>query len=440
MPPTCQPLRPGAPLEIFLDGQAVDLPAGTRQSWPAIRAQLELMALREGRVLADFHVQEAPEPGAGQTAAGACQVQAATISLAQVAREISRRARRQCDRLLARAGEAGVLVLINEWPEAGRLAAQVQIELRDFLTRIIFLGELCDGVLLTSGAGQRPFAGRMEEYLAIQRQFQSAESERDVIQLSGRSNNWAPGCSNGRITCMNCTSDRGRLTRGTTPARVRLGRAVGGLLAALLLIAGCKTRPVSDMVFGPLYKPTNVSRAVDRLPPDIRRVAVIPLTAATAGETILAGRDSLEPILQLELSKTRTCEWLIVSREQLRVWTGQAEWSSQDSLPTNFFPVLREKLGCDAVLFSQLTQYRPYKPIAIGWRLDLVECHDAMRLWSLDETYDAGTEPVSNAARRYAQDQVQIAARQPDSTMILISPAQFGQFTLASSLATLPGR
>ena len=60
-------------------------------------------------------------------------------------------------------------------------------------------------------------------------------------------------------------------------------------------------------------------------------------------------------------------------------------------------------------------------------------------LWAADEVFDAGDPSVSNAARRFQRNQ-QMSEPHADSHTVLVSPRMFGQYALASLLATIPGR
>jgi hypothetical protein len=153
-----------------------------------------------------------------------------------------------------------------------------------------------------------------------------------------------------------------------------------------------------------------------------------------------SGRETLDPVLMGELIKTKTCEWTAVTPEQLLNLTGRSRWSAEDALPTNIVKTIREAVGCDAILFTRMTQYRPYPPIAIGWSLKMIECKESQVIWSVDEMFDAGDGTVANAARRYYQENLHQPEPLSDSRSILASPRRFGQYTMHAVLSTLPER
>jgi len=194
------------------------------------------------------------------------------------------------------------------------------------------------------------------------------------------------------------------------------------------------------MVIGPGYQPSNVYYRQPTLPAQLRRVAVLPMTIAKDDSQLEAGREALERIFWDELAKTKHFELVSVSTAQLRLWTGRPSWSAEERLPAGLFGRLKDETGCDAALFCQLTSYRAYPPLAVGWKLKLVDTAPSPIVWAADELFDAGNPAVANAARRYCQGQLRSDRPLADSHGILSSPRQFGQYSLNALLATFPAR
>jgi hypothetical protein len=99
---------------------------------------------------------------------------------------------------------------------------------------------------------------------------------------------------------------------------------------------------------------------------------------------------------------------------------------------------LQESVGCDAVLFCQLTAFRAYAPLAVGWRLKLVDVRSRQILWAGDEVFDAGQSTVKTGARRYQLEHLH--SLESGGWTMENSPRYFGQYTLACLLDTLPQR
>jgi hypothetical protein len=214
-------------------------------------------------------------------------------------------------------------------------------------------------------------------------------------------------------------------------------------LGLALLTAGCASHSVDvTHVADVRYKPGNfyVDPNYKALIPRIKRVAVLPVTTVSSTETFIAGAQLLQHSVLDELKKTKLFDLVLVSPGQLRQWTGQTAWSYDEALPPDFFNRLREGCACDAVFFAQLTSYSPYPPVAVGWKLSLVEAGGAAVVWKADEIFDAGDTIVANAARHYAGEHVHIEGPADDPAAILGSPSRFGQYSLSALLATLPPR
>ena len=229
------------------------------------------------------------------------------------------------------------------------------------------------------------------------------------------------------------------------PSLCWLGRpmvalVLGGILAPILWLGtGCASSRSGADAVAQYGLPRNVYREAGRFPGEFKRVAVLPLMIAGQDAVLENGRDALQSILHGELIRSARFEIFHVSPEQCRQWTGRSTWSGQDTLPRDFFERLREMTGCDAVLFSQLTRYRPYPPVAVGWRMQLVAVSPLRVWWAVDELFSAGDPVVADAARAYYRAHFATpTGADPDS--ILATPRRFGQFTLAVVTESLPTR
>jgi hypothetical protein len=109
-------------------------------------------------------------------------------------------------------------------------------------------------------------------------------------------------------------------------------------------------------------------------------------------------------------------------------------------MPKEFLDSLRGNYGCDAVLFCQLTTFRPYEPLAVGWRMRLVNAQTGQTLWAVDELLDAGQLSVSKGAAHYRPLELRSSNNDDGDWRLRNSPRQFGQYAAAQVLATLPSR
>lgn len=153
----------------------------------------------------------------------------------------------------------------------------------------------------------------------------------------------------------------------------------------------------------------------------------------------------LGSILATELGKTGKFEVVAINPESLRSLTSRANWTGTEILPPDFFDSLQRVYGCDAVLFGELTLYHAYYPLAVGWRLKLVDVRTRQILWAVDEDFDTSQKAVSQEAHSYQSHTAKWPAwldwsDTREEWLLDNSPRQFGQYTAARVVATLPGR
>jgi hypothetical protein len=206
-------------------------------------------------------------------------------------------------------------------------------------------------------------------------------------------------------------------------------------------------------------KSLNVFVSSPTLPADLRRVLVLPLDSVAASSDLSSGCQTLDPVLRAALVKTGKFEVVAADPETLRTCTGKLGWTGEEVLPLKFFSSLRNVYGCDAVLFCELTTFRPNAPLAIGWRLKLTDAKTGSILWAADEIFDANNLGTAKSAEQFERAQqphhgvifgaysffawcINTPTRSAldDQWNILHSPRYFGDFSAEKLLKTLPAR
>lgn len=224
------------------------------------------------------------------------------------------------------------------------------------------------------------------------------------------------------------------------------GNANGWLLRSVLLAgilclaAGCKLPRLTDRVVGEGYTPQNVYQSHSQLPVHVRRVAVLPATCRGDHSDVDAGLVLLESVIADELGRTRKFELIRIAPDKLRALTGRQAWSAEEALPDELMRHIRNELGCDGVMFTRLTQFRAYPPLAVGLSFKLIELDKGEYVWAVDEVFDANEPGVVNDARRFQQSREQLPASLADSRTILNSPSVFGRYAANTLFQTLPAR
>lgn len=184
----------------------------------------------------------------------------------------------------------------------------------------------------------------------------------------------------------------------------------------------------------------NVFVSAPFLPADLHRVVVLPLAADGPDADLSAGCEALQPVIFDELIRTKRFEVVSVRPENLRMGSGRAAWTGTEPLPAAFFDSLQREYGCDAVLFCELTVYHAYAPLAIGWRLKLADARTHQIIWSADEVFDSHRPAFSLDITEFFEARDSLATKTESRWRLLNSPLQFGRFTVAEILNTLPIR
>ena len=210
--------------------------------------------------------------------------------------------------------------------------------------------------------------------------------------------------------------------------------------AALTLPAQNHSQPPPVPMFQPPDQADNSFQDSPVLPAELRRVAVLPLAVDGSPADLSAGGETFGPLLLAELMRTQKFEVIALSQEDLRRQTGRLAWSGAEILPADFLGSLRRVYGCDAVLFCQLTTYRAYAPLAVGWRMKLVDTQTGRILWAVDQVFDAGQPAVLGQAHLYHGGGQWVFQDSESNWQVGNSPRLFGQYALAQSLSTLPSR
>lgn len=173
-----EPPKP-PPLNVTLDGQAVELPSATIDSLAAIQAHLECLAMKNERVLwtlqvdgVKFHLANSAIPLHTFR-----QVQAQTISLNELGEYLVILGRAKTRELLGFTEKAILLVLINDWAVTRKLWQAWQPEFREPLFSLRSLQELRGEKLLDLPLDGKPLSQHLEEISAINTEIESLLQE-----------------------------------------------------------------------------------------------------------------------------------------------------------------------------------------------------------------------------------------------------------------------
>ncbi len=211
-------------------------------------------------------------------------------------------------------------------------------------------------------------------------------------------------------------------------------------IMGMMLPTGCqsghgKVSKVQDFL-GPSYRPQNFY-SVGAMPEEIHRVVYLPVYYDEYEGDFL---EAIDHDFVSALTQTSLFEVVVVSRKELLDLLGRRQLTSVERLPIELFEYLEQKYAADAVLFTDLTQYSPYKPIDIGIRSKLIAMESKDILWAFDEVFSSGNPSVSVSARRFQRSSDLSTQPLQTAETILRSPRQFSRYIAFEVFGTIPGR
>ncbi len=222
---------------------------------------------------------------------------------------------------------------------------------------------------------------------------------------------------------------------------IRLRRLCAAALlgAGLALGTGCVNPALDDPARnGPFYTPRNHAGDVV-MPAGIRRVLLLPVYGGSLAEPESAA--TLDDAVLTALQKQNRFEVVFLAREDALRRFGSAEFSSTGALPHGLLQTLRDSYACDAVLFVDVTAYKPYRPQVLGFRAKLAQVDDMRLVWNFDEVVSADSPEVINSVRRYYYRKDPRSGPPMDiSAATLQSPGKFASYVADVMFQTLPVR
>lgn len=176
---------------------------------------------------------------------------------------------------------------------------------------------------------------------------------------------------------------------------------------------------------------------IERLPAYINRVAVMPCYYPDPDSTLLSFADD---IFNQELSQERIFETVRIQPSFLKRAYGEVRMSSSSTLPEGFLKAVEANTMANAILFIDLSSYKPYKPMSLSVRAKLVDIKSGEFHWAIDETFDTGHANVIVGASIF-QEKAQVRAlSQKTSGSVVHSPRSFTKYIASTVFSTLPMR
>jgi hypothetical protein len=187
---------------------------------------------------------------------------------------------------------------------------------------------------------------------------------------------------------------------------------------------------------GPFHAVANVYISPDGLPTNLQRVAVMPLVPGRGNRSAERGVPLIQQVLTEELSRARIFDVITLTPDKLDTLVGVQALYADSRLPIGFTSRIEEETGCQAILFAELTTFRAYPPVAVGWKLHLFDLASEELIWATDEVFDAGQATVANALRRHIREKLSPNNAAATQLLVLDSPREMARFSLGELIGT----
>jgi hypothetical protein len=200
-----------------------------------------------------------------------------------------------------------------------------------------------------------------------------------------------------------------------------------------LLLGGCQTGKKA-VTFVKTPPPQNYFSG-EPIGIPMRRIALLPIyNDKYPAEQLRV----LDAAFNAELTKKSIFEVVPVSRSAMESLFGQRQLASVENLPSDLLEKLRERYGVDGIVFTDITHYSAYRPLAIGVRAKLVDATSGEIRWAFDYMFDSGNPAIAQAAKvyqtRYNLDSLPLPS---DGGTVLISPTRFAKFVANQTYVSL---
>ena len=205
-------------------------------------------------------------------------------------------------------------------------------------------------------------------------------------------------------------------------------RGVAALLttASLFLATGCASVPEAATVS--FYRAT----ASPEFP---RRVLILPFLDES-GPT--AGAETIEAVFTSELNKLARFDLVKAPAHEARA-VASREVRLRGTYPLPALTGLAKSYRADAILLGSVTDHRPYPPLRLGLRIEMISTRTGQVLWSADALFDAEDRTTRRAISNYFDREIASSGSLLASDVLLVSMDKFTRFTCHEVVRTVDG-
>ena len=194
--------------------------------------------------------------------------------------------------------------------------------------------------------------------------------------------------------------------------------ALGILVVGLLILGGCQAtlppKSSSSLSF-------NKSASFNTV--QIRRVLLLPFEYTTDREAVI---DEITEAFVVELRKIGGFEVVVPTGDKSLLFLEQDVWV-KGSINSDSALALRNKYDVDAIIFGNITHYRPYEPMLLGVKVSMISTDTGDVVWSADGVFDSNENDVAELVKQYFENTHQKSSLY-GWKLILLSMRRYSQF------------
>lgn len=164
----------------------------------------------------------------------------------------------------------------------------------------------------------------------------------------------------------------------------------------------------------------------------IRRVLLLPFEYNVDREAII---DEVTEAFAVELRKIGSFEVIVPSGSTTKLVSEYEIWD-KGSINLTTLLALRKKYDVDAIVFGNITHYRPYEPMLLGVKAGMISTDTGTVVWSADGVFDSNENEVAELVKHYFESTHQKNALY-GWKLILLSMRRYSQFVANQITETL---
>ncbi|MCF6154403.1 MAG: hypothetical protein E3K36_03950 [Candidatus Brocadia sp.] len=198
------------------------------------------------------------------------------------------------------------------------------------------------------------------------------------------------------------------------------------LFICLLAVMGCSSAP-PHRSSSLSYNKTDEYKKIC-----LRRVLLLPFEDNVDRDAII---DEVTEAFAVELRKIGNFEVVVPSGNNALLTTEHGIWD-KGSIDLTTLLTLRKNYDADAIVFGNITHYRPYEPMLLGVKVGMISTDTGDVVWSADGVFDSNENEVAELVKHYFESTHQKSALY-GWKLILLSMRRYSQFVANQITETL---